>query len=514
MNAVGGVNPWVVAIAVAVPTFMEVLDTTITNVSMNHMAGSLAASQEEITWVLTSYLIANGIVLPISGWLANALGRKRFFMLCIAGFTLASLACGLATSLTQLIIFRVLQGLAGGGLQPIQQAIVIDTFPPEKRGQAFALSGITLIVAPVLGPTLGGWITDSYSWHWIFLINVPVGILALLFVSQVVHDHDHAKAQGFGSIDYIGLGLIALGFGALQLVLDRGQHEDWFDSHFIIIMACTAASALVSACVWLWRQKNPIIDLHLFQDKSFALCCLIMFFIGFALYGSSAILPLMVQSQFGYDAMTAGMILSPGGIAVFFLMPIMGKLVSKVDPRKLIVCGLLACSLGMWWTSTISADADYTTIMWMRVAQMVGLPSLFIPVSMVAFATIAKERSSKASAVFSLSRNLGGSVGIAVVLAFFIRKEQVHQSYLVGHLVEGNYGYDMLVSSLRAVYHGMGAMTEGMVQGRIYKELLHQAAMLAYHDTFVMLSGLMVSGLCLAFFLPKVKAAKAEGMAH
>ncbi len=514
MNAAGGVNPWVVAVAVAVPTFMEVLDTTITNVSMNHMAGSLAASQEEITWVLTSYLIANGIVLPISGWLAGALGRKRFFMLCIAGFTLASLACGLATSLPQLIFFRLIQGLAGGGLQPVQQAIILDTFPPEKRGSAFALSGITLIVAPVLGPTLGGWITDTYSWHWIFLINVPVGLLAFVFVGQVVQDHHHAKAQGFGSIDYIGLGLIALGFGALQMMLDKGQQEDWFDSRFITILAVIVVASLGFAGVWLWRQKDAIIDLHLFRDRTFGLSCLIMFFVGFALYASSAILPLMVQSQFGYDAMTAGLILSPGGIAVFFLMPMVGKMVSKYDPRFLISFGLLLCAVGMYLTSFITPQADYSAIMWMRVVQMLGLPFLFIPVSAMAFRNITKERSSKASAVFSLSRNLGGSVGIAVVLAYFIRREQVHQTYLSGHLVKGELGYELLAQKLREVFIHASGNLDVMVDGRIYQELLHQSAMLSYHDTFVALSEMMVFGLVMAMLLPRVKPAKMDAIAH
>lgn len=525
MNAVDArglpVNPWLVAVVVSIATFMEVLDTTITNVSLSHIAGTLSASQDESTWVLTSYLVANGIVLPVSGWLSNVLGRKRFFMICIAAFTAASFACGAATSLEMLIVFRVIQGLAGGGLQPVQQAIILDAFPPEKRGAVFGITGITLILAPIIGPTLGGWITDNYAWRWIFFINVPVGLFAFMMVNRLVVDPPHAKARGTKHIDGVGLGLIAIGLGCLQMLLDKGQQDDWFDSNFIVTMAVISAVSLTSAAVWLLRQEDPIVDLRLLANRSFALPLVLIFFTGFALYASSALLPQLVQTGFGYDATLAGLVLSPGGLALIFLMPLSGKLVGKVQARYLIRFGLVLMAIGMWQTMHITPQTDYETFAWMRIAQVLGLPFLFIPTSTLAFSNIAKEQSNKASALFALGRNLGGSMGIAILGSYVARHTQIHQHYLSEHLVPGNATYERMHTGVvqQLMAHGMSAMDAGhAAMGRIYRELLHQSSILAYNDGFALMVGIMLSGIFLTFFLPanKVgkKAAEAAALAH
>jgi DHA2 family multidrug resistance protein len=480
-----------VAMVVSLAAFMEVLDTTITNVSLSHIAGSLAASQDESTWVLTSYLVANGIVLPLSGWLSGVMGRKNFFMLCIAGFTVASFACGVATSLPMLIVFRLMQGLAGGGLQPMQQAIIMDSFPPEKRGTAFGITGITMIVAPILGPTLGGYITDNFSWRWIFFMNVPVGIIAIFLIRSLVVDPPHAVAKGFKSIDYIGLLLLAVGLGALQIVLDKGQEDDWFDSRFIVTFSVIAVVCLASMVAWLLRQKDPIVDLRLLGNKYFGPACLMIFFVGFTLYGASTLLPLLVQSEFGYDATLAGLVLSPGGLAVIVFMPIAGKLVNKVQARYLISFGMAMTAVGMGATMFFTPQTDYNTFVFFRILQVCGLPFLFVPTSVMAFSAIAKEKSNKASALYSLMRNLGGSFGIALALSFIQRREQLHQNYLTQHLSPGSAAYQKALSTMPA--------------GKIYQELLKQATILSYGDAFQLFAIIVAVLAVIALFLPRNK---------
>ena len=514
-----GVSPWLVAAIVSLATFMEVLDTTITNVSLSHIAGSLAASPEESTWVLTSYLVANGIVLPISGWLSNVFGRTRFFLFCIAGFTLASFACGAATSLPMLVIFRLLQGFAGGGLQPTQQAIILDSFPPEKRGQAFGITSITIILAPIIGPTLGGFITDNFTWRWIFFINVPVGIIAFMLTKIFVKDPAHAIARGSGRIDYIGLGLIALGLGAMQIVLDKGQQEDWFSSGFIVTFTVLSALCLSSAILWLLQRKDPIIELRLLKEPGFGFACILIFFTGFALYGSSALLPLLVQTQFGYDATLAGLILSPGGLAVVFLMPVSGKLVSKIQARYMIAVGLSLTAMGMFYTSTLSPATDYEHFVWMRIFQVIGLPFLFIPISTLAFAKIPKEKNNKASALYALARNLGGSVGIAIMATYVSRHQQIHQSHLSEHLNPANPVYQQRLNVMMhlIISHGQAAITaSGQALGMLYRELLHQSAILGYADGFRMLGMLITFAAAMTIFLPanKLSGKPVAGAAH
>jgi DHA2 family multidrug resistance protein len=497
-----GTNPWLVALVVSLATFMEVLDTTITNVSLSHISGTLGAGQEESTWVLTSYLVANGIVLPLSGWLSNVMGRRNFFLLCIAGFTAASFACGASTSLGMLVFFRLIQGLAGGGLQPTQQAIMVDIFPPEKRGQAFALTGITIIVAPILGPTLGGWITDNFDWRWIFFINLPVGALAFFLVSRLLHDPPHAKARGAGAIDYIGLSLVAIGLGSLQIVMDKGQQEDWFESSFILTMAAVSLSCLAAAVFWLLRQKDPVVDLSVLKERGFAVCCLLVFFTGFVLYSSSTLLPLMVQTQFGYDATLAGLVLSPGGLVVIFVMPLAGKLVAKVEARVLIAVGLALSAFGMWHTMHLTPQSGYSAFVLMRITQIVGIPFLFVPSGTLAFSGIPKEKSNKASALYALARNLGGSIGIAFTTTWLARHTQIEQAALVTHLSPANPVY------ARALAHAPVQM--------IWRGLQQQAGLLAYRDCFALLTGIMLAGIFLTFLLPrnKPKAAPPDAAAH
>jgi len=499
------VNPILVSIVVSLAAFMEVLDTTIANVALSHIAGSLGAGSEESTWVLTSYLVSNGIVLPLSGWLSGLMGRKRFFIFCILGFTLTSFMCGISTSLPMLIVFRLLQGLTGGGLQPAQQAIIKDSFPPEKLGMAFAITGITTVLAPILGPTLGGYITDNYSWRWIFFMNVPVGLIAAFLVRILVQDPPSAQKQKVSSIDYIGLGLIALGLGALQIVLDKGQQEDWFDSSFIMLFATISAVALILAIYWLLQQKHPVVELKLFKIPSFGMPCVMMFFVGFALYGSTTLLPMMVQTNFGYDATLSGLLLSPAGIVVLFMMPVVGRLVNIVPAKYLISIGMLINALGMWATGFITPQTDYSTFVLVRILQTLGLPFLFVPASTLAFSKIPPEHSSNASAIISLMRNLGGSIGIALVINKLIHSQQIQQSYLVQHLTMADAGFRSALATYTQTIMNLGvplplASTEAMA--KIYQELLHQASILAYRDAYNFVAVLLVVLGIAALFMP------------
>lgn len=511
-------NPWLIAIVVSLATFMEVLDSTIVNVALNHIAGSLAATREESTWVVTSYLVTNAIILPLSGWLANALGRKRYFLACIAVFTITSFACGAANSLVMIIIFRLLQGLSGGGLMPVQQAIVLDAFPLEKRGAAFAITGITIVVAPIIGPTLGGYITDHFSWRWIFFINIPVGMLAYYLVTLLVKDPPHAKAQGFGYIDKIGLFLVAIGLSSLQIFLDKGEQENWFNSHLIIFFFTLSITASCSAIWWLTQQKEPFLALELFKDRSFSIACLMIFIIGFMIYSSSISLPFLVQTQFGYDAQLAGLILSPGAICIIFLMPVVGKLTGKMPIKYLVVIGFSLVSLGMFFSSMVSPQTDFTTFVMMRILQVLGLPFLFIPVSTLAYTNIPKEQNNKASALFAFFRNIGGSVGISLITAFIARTTKIHGAYTEEHLNAGNpiYNEHFLGIKNRLLGSGVNATdTDSMALEILQQQLMHQSSILAYVDTFQALSYLALVALIIGFLIiPKTAIKKVDQPEH
>jgi DHA2 family multidrug resistance protein len=499
------VNPWLIAIIVSMATFMEVLDTTITNVSLSHIAGSLGSSQIEATWVITSYLVANAITLPLSGWLANSIGRKKYFMLSIASFTFFSFLCGMAQSLSALIFFRVLQGIGGGGLQSTQQAIILDAFPPNKRGVVFGITGITLICAPIIGPTLGGWITDTFTWRWIFLINIPVGLLALFFIYMTLIDPPHAKAQGFKNVDFVGLIFIILGIGSLQILLDQGQHEDWFNSLFIIYLGLASLCFLSSGVIWLLYQKDPIVKIQLFKDKCFALSCFLIFIVGFLLYSSTALFPLMLQSLFGYTATLSGLVLTPGGLATIFLMPVAGKLIQYVNAKVLAAIGLCCMTTGLYYSHWLTPTLSYQYFVLLRILQIIGLPLLFIPVSTLAYRFISKEDNNKASGIFSLARNLGGSVGIALSVTYFQRQQQMEFNNLINKLNSFDLVYTTAYQNTKNIllYMGSGAVESAQqVYGVIYQQLLIQSSLLAYQHTFLFLSLLSFLAIFLTFLAP------------
>jgi DHA2 family multidrug resistance protein len=504
------VNPWVIALAVTLATFMEVLDTSIANVALPHIAGSLSAGQDESTWVLTSYLVSNAIVLPLSGWLSSIVGRKNFYMGCVALFTISSFLCGLAPNLATLIICRVLQGAGGGGLQPSEQAILADTFPPAKRGMAFAVYGVAVVTAPAIGPTLGGWITDNFTWRWIFFINIPVGIISILLTSRLIQDPPYFKRRKLSEtrIDYVGLGFVALGLGALQVVLDKGQREDWFESHFIVILSLIGAASLVFVVFWEWRHKDPIIDLHLFRDRTFGISNLLMFMLGFALLGSTLLLPLFMQTMLGYTAQQAGMALMPGGFAIMLLLPLVGFLLSRYTPRWLLVFGLVVLSASLFNMTRFDLEIDFRTAAMARIFQAVGMAFLFVPINTAAYAFLPREKNNAASGLMNLARNMGGSVGISVVTTLLDRRAQFHQTMLMGRISASNPVLQGKLQGMIAVLQGHGgdpptAMRQAyaMVQGTVAR----QATMLAYIDCFWFLGVAIVAMIPAVFLMKKSK---------
>ncbi len=501
-------NPWVIAMTVTLATFMEVLDTSIANVALPHIAGNLGATADESTWVQTSYLVSNAIILPMSGWLSTRIGRKRFYMACVVLFTLSSMLCGFATSLPMLIAFRVMQGLGGGGLGPSEQAILADTFSPEQRNMGFAIYGMAIVVAPAIGPTLGGWITDNYSWHWIFFINVPIGIISLFLTQRVVHDPPHvlqARMRRGEKTDYFGITTIVLGVGFLQYVLDKGEQLEWFDSGLIRTLAALSAIALV-AMVWReWTQKNPIIELRLLKNRNFASATLSNFTLGVVLNGSMILIPQFLQLQLGYSAERAGLALSPSGIALALLMPVAGILAMKFDPRKVIALGFLLTSASMFWMMRISPDVDFTTIVWMRVFQVVGLPLIFIPISTLAYVGMRRQDNNQVSGISNFVRNLGGAIGTSFLVSYLTRHRQISRVDLVSHLHRGNVFFDRYLAGLQqsAVSTGVSAAGAGQSSLAQLQQLVDaQANVLAFISAFFVL-GVIVALLVPLPFLMK-----------
>jgi DHA2 family multidrug resistance protein len=515
----GDTNPWLIAIVVSLATFMEVLDTSIANVSLTHIAGELSASLDESTWVLTSYLVSNAIVLPISGWLANAIGRKRFYMACVFLFSASSLLCGLAPSLGWLIVFRILQGLGGGGLAPSEQAILADSFAPAKRSMAFALYGVAVVVAPAVGPTLGGWITDNYQWRWIFFINVPVGAISLLLVHLLLHEPPKVEAErkqrmrsGRLRIDYIGFGLVAIGFGALQIVLDKGQREDWFQSRFIQIFTALSVLAIVVLIIWDLHRKDPVVDIRLFKNLNFAVSNLVMLAMGFILFGTTQLLPQMCQTLLGYTATLAGEVISPGGFAVLALMPLVGYLLKHVQPRWLILIGLVIEAAALLYMSTFNLEVSYGKLAWARTILASGLAFLFVPISTIAYAGLAANKTNEASAMINLSRNLGGSFGISIAQTWLAQRQQFHQTFLVSHATPGNPIYDQRIQEMTRRFAHMndpvGAARQAI--GALFSQIQRQAAMLAYIDIFHWLAIAAVIAVPLIFLLRTIDLGKAQ----
>jgi DHA2 family multidrug resistance protein len=502
-------NPWAIALVVTMATFMEVLDTSIANVSLPHIAGNLSAGSDESTWVLTSYLVSNAIILPISGWLSTIMGRKRFYMTCVALFTVSSFLCGFAPNLGMLIFFRILQGLGGGGLAPSEQAILADTFEPAQRGIAFAIYGIAVVTAPAVGPTLGGFITDNYSWRWIFFINIPVGIISLILTNRLVEDPPYLRGRKAGRIDYVGLILIAVGLGALQIVLDKGQREDWLGSPFIVTYTVVATVGILAAIVWEWNYDHPIIELRLLQSRTFFISTCAMFMLGVVLFGTTLLLPQMLQELFGYTAQEAGMVLSPGGIAVILLLPAVGILISKMDARYMIAFGFAVTSIGMFHFSSLTLDISFPEAVWSRVLQASGLAFLFIPIQTASYIGMPREKSNSISGISNLARNIGGSVGISFVTTILARRAQYHQSVLTEHMGTSSPVFRGTLSGTTnlLMQHGSNAVAAThQAYGLLYNTVGRQAAFLAYLDTFWILA---VGSACLVpcvFLMKKARA--------
>ena len=528
-------NIWAIALTVTLATFMEVLDTSIANVALPHIAGSLGASQDEATWVLTSYLVANAVILPMSAYLTTFIGRKKFYMICVVLFGLSSALCGLAPSLPILIFFRVLQGAGGGGLAPSEQAILADTFTPKQRGQAFALYGLAVVCAPALGPTLGGWITDNYDWRWIFFINVPIAMLSLFLTNRLVEDPPHIvrevkETQKFGlKLDFFGFGLLAAGFGSLEFLLDKGQEDDWFGSRVIAIFFVVCVTSLVSLIAWeLWQLhlgKRPILNLALLRKRTFSISVVLMFVLGFTLYGTTVLIPQMVQTLLGYTAELAGLVISPGGICIICCMPIVGVLVGKVDARWLICWGFGVMSIAMFaMQHSLSLDSSFKDIMWLRILQSAGLAFLFIPINTISYTGVPRSQNNDVSGLTNLARNIGGSVGTAYIATTLARASQRHESHMIRNLTAGNSAFSNQVNALKGLFagggNGPGAALGGggnlggvqTAQAFLYNQLHRQAAMLSYLDMLQFLGifcGVMIP---LVIMIGKVKPA-ADGPA-
>jgi len=508
-------NPWLITVAVTLAAFMEVLDTTIVNVALPHIAGTLSVSYDDATWALTSYLVANSIVLPISAFFARLLGRKRYFVICIFAFTACSFLCGISENLGQLIIFRILQGFFGGGLQPNQQSIVLDTFPPAQRGRAFSLTAIATLVAPVLGPTIGGWITDSFSWRWVFFINVPVGVLTAFGVMSLVEDPPWAKKRSKASIDYIGISLIVLTFASFQIMLDRGEDEDWFTSGFIRTFAALAAVGAAIAVGWLLYAAKPVVDIRVLKDRNFALGCGAIACFAMILYGSAILVPQLAQQHLGYTATLAGLVLSPGALCLILLIPLAGLLMPHVQTRHLLAFGFLLMGCGLLYSRSLAPDIDFRHLVWLRATQAIPLAFLFVPASVLAYQTVPQKLQGDATALFTMFRNVAGSVGISVSTAIISSRTQTHMAYLSAHLSRSDSTFRTTLSQVTHAIQALGTATGNATQtalGRVYQTLIAQAGLLAYMDVFLYCALLAFAFIPFTFlFSPVKKAGGAPG---
>lgn len=513
-SAAGGHNPYLIAFVVSIATFMEVLDTTIANVALRHIAGGLAVGIDESTYVITSYLVANAIVLSISGWLSTVIGRKRFYMICVAIFTASSLLCGFAWNLQSLVLFRILQGLGGGGMATSEQAILADSFPPHKRGQAFAIYGVAVVVAPVVGPTLGGWITDTYTWHWVFLINVPMGLLSLFLVGTLVKEPSGAEeerekllSKGL-RVDYVGFLLVAIGLGSLEYVLDEGQRNDWFGSNMIVFFAVLSAVSLVALIPWELTREDPIVDLRLLGRRQFAACFLVMLATGAVLISTTQLLPQLLQSDLNYTAMLAGLALSPGGIATLVLMPVVGRLVSSVQPKYLIMLGATIVAFSMWHLTGLTGDITYGYAAMSRIFLALGLPFLFLPVTTASYDGVPPDKTNQASALINVARNIGGSMGIALAQTILAQRQQFHQSRLIEHAAPSDLGYQQTIETMTRFFQAQGSnASDAAAQAVAWvgRTLQHQVDLLAYIDVFWTLAIIAVLMIPTAAVLRPIK---------
>lgn len=500
-------NPWLIAITVSMATFMEVLDSSVANVALPHIAGTFGASQDESTWVLTSYLVSNAVVLPVAAYMSTLFGRKRFYMTCVALFGLSSLLCGLAPTLPLLLFFRVLQGVGGGGLGPSEQSILADTFEPKKRSQAFALYGIAVVMAPTLGPTIGGWITDNFSWRWIFFINIPIVILSLYMTHRLVEDPPNIQSEvkearsGKFRLDYIGFSLLALTFGSLEVVLDKGQQDDWFGSNFITSFSIVFAVCFVAVIFYELRlarnNEKPILDLNLFSNRTFAVSVGMMFVLGAALYGVNTLLPQLLQNLMGYSAEQAGITLSSGGLATLLCMPLVGYLAAKMDPRKLIAFGFFITALGLFYMSGINLQMNMGHAAEVRFFQSLGLGFLFVPITTMSYVGVPQDKNNDVSGMTNLARNIGGSCGTAFFTTILARHQQVHQHALVGHTTKGNLFFNNQLAKLTGLHGSHQALAQ------IYQRMQQQASVLSYLDIIMYFAIACLAMAPIAFLMKK-----------
>ena len=510
------VNPWIVAVAVMFGTFMEVLDTTVVNVSLPHIAGNLSASVDEASWALTSYLVANAIVLPITGWLANFFGRKRTLMAAVTGFTVASVLCGLAPTLPVLIFFRVIQGATGGCLQPLSQAVMLEAFPPQDRGKAMAFWGLGIVVAPMLGPVLGGWLTDTYSWRWVFYINLPVGAASIIMTRLFIFDPPYIKRSS-GRVDYWGIGFLALGIGALQVVLDKGQEDDWFASHAIVILTIAAIIGIIAFIMRELMARDPVVHLRVFKDRTYSAGVFLMTVLGFVLYGSMLLVPIFLQTLLGYPALEAGIAMAPRGLGSFLMMPVVGTVLGKFDPRKVLAVGLVGASWSLFALSRLNLNAGYWDIFWPQFIQGAALAMLFVPLTTATMDPIPKHEMGNATSMFNLMRNIGGSMGIASGTTYLARQEQIHTALLGANVWPGNPRAERVLQGVQAnmMAHGADAVTaKHQAYGALWGMVQQQSAMQSFVDTFAAMG--IVFLLVLPFLLlmkrPTHRAGAGAGM--
>jgi len=507
-------NPWLIAATVALAAFMEVLDTSIANVALPHIAGSLGASTDEGTWVLTSYLVSNAIVLPLGGWASSVLGRRNFFVLCIIIFTVASFLCGAALSLPMLLLFRVIQGAGGGGLQPMAQAIMADSFEPQKRGQAFALYGLVAVLAPSIGPTLGGFITDNFSWRWIFFINIPVGILAFFLVTRLVEDPPWIKPDRsrLMNMDYLGLGFLTVAMGGMQIMLDKGEENDWFSSGFIRFFAFLFVAGMIGLVWWEWRRKDPLINLKVFRFKNFAICCFLMALVGGVLNANTVLQPQFMQQLLGWTATTAGLALTPGGVTLLFMMPLAGIATGKFSARNLTVIGFILFLISFRYAANVTTlDMTFSAASWLRVIQMMPLPFCFISITTAAYVGMPKEESNQVAGLINFARNIGGSILIAVTNAQVTTRSTWHQQHLQSSMTSASIAFSQQSNTLTGFFGSNFGSTNGhvMALANIYSQLNRQAAMQGYQDVYMELSYMSIGLVVLAFLLSKNKPGQA-----
>jgi DHA2 family multidrug resistance protein len=509
-------NPWLIAASVMLATFMEVLDTSVANVALPHISGNLSATTDEATWVLTSYLVSNAIILPATAWLTTYFGRKRFLITCIVIFTLASAMCGAATSLGMLIFARILQGAGGGALQPIAQSVLLESFPPEKRGSAMALYGLGVVVAPIIGPTLGGWITDNYSWRWIFYINIPIGALAIFMANAFVEDPPYLRNRKPGRIDYIGFGLMAVGLATLQLILDKGQEEDWFASNWIFAATVIAVAALIAFIIWELRAKEPIVNLRVFTNRNFAVGTVLIASVGVVLYGTTALLPLFLQTLLGYPAVQSGMAVSPRGFGSIISMLIVGRLIGKVDGRFLIMFGFAVLAYSTYMLSGVNLQIATSNVIWPNIISGFAMGFVFVPLTTMAMGTLSNEQMGNASGIYNLMRNTGGSIGIAMVTTFLARGAQVHQAAMVSHLTPYDPAFQQRMHQTAGALATQGnpAAVTQQAYGAVYGTLVKQSMLMSYTDNFRLLAFLCLLSIPTALLFKRVRARKGPVAAH